>query len=292
MSLSLYLGAHMSIAGGVDRAVLRGSELGCTAIQMFLKYNTRWEGRPLMPEERRAFFANQKKTGIKKIVAHNCYLVNLASPDDSVYSKSMRAMQDEIERAALLRIPCLVIHPGSHKGSGESEGIARIASALNNLFSKTKGSRVKVLLETTSGQGTGIGHRFEQIAEIISQVKNRHRLGICLDTAHVFAAGYDIRTRKAYRETMREFDSVLGLNSIGVLHMNDSKKPLGSRIDRHEHIGKGHIGIDAFRFIMNDERLAAVPKILETPKGPEPDADVRNLNILRSLCDAHSPKME
>ena len=221
--------------------------------------------------------------GSKTIVAHNCYLINLASPDEIVYSKSLNAMRDEMRRAGRLRIPGLVIHPGAHTGCGEKEGMDRIARSLNLLLEGTRDSRVSILLETTAGQGTCIGYRFEQLAEIIGRIKVRRRIGVCLDTAHIFAAGYDIRTKKAYEQTLREWDRVIGLKRIAVIHVNDSRKPLGSRLDRHEHIGRGMIGLDAFRFIMNDERFAAVPKILETPKEPDPQADLKNLSLLRSL---------
>lgn len=281
----ILLGAHMSIAGGVDKAILRGHELKCNAIQIFLKYNTRWLGRPLSPQEQTGFFQNQKQTGLECILAHNCYLINLASPDEVIYKKSFNAMLDEIERASNLKITNLIIHPGSHVGSGMTQGIQKIASSLKLLLEKTKGKRVCILLETTAGQGTGIGHRFEQLAEIIMEVKDKNRVGVCLDTAHIFAAGYDIRTKRAYQNTLKEFDRILGLNRIKAVHVNDSRKSLGSRIDRHEHIGKGFIGLDAFRFIMNDERFREVPKILETPKDPCDKYDKRNLRILRNLVN-------
>lgn len=279
----ILLGAHMSVAGGVDKAILRGHELKCTAIQIFLKYNTRWQGEPLSPREQDAFLKNQKQTGLACILAHNCYLINLASPDDSIYKKSFNAMLDEMERASALGIRNLVIHPGSHVGSGMTRGIRKIAASLNLLFEKTKGQKVGILLETTAGQGTGIGHRFEQIAEIIGEVKDKNRAGVCMDTAHIFAAGYDIRTKGAYQDTLREFDRIVGLKSIKAIHMNDSRKSLGSRIDRHEHIGKGFIGLDAFGFIMKEERFREVPKILETPKDSGDKYDKRNLRILRNL---------
>ncbi len=282
----MFLGAHMSIAGGVDKAILRGDAIGCTAIQIFLKYNTRWRGKPISQNERAAFFANQKKTGLTRCIAHNCYLINLASPDDVIYAKSLAAMLDELERAAFLRIGFLVIHPGSHRGSGEAAGIKKIAHSINLLLEKTKGFRVKILLETVAGQGTGIGYRFEQLADIIGRVKNRRRIGVCLDTAHIFAAGYDIRTKATYEVTIKEFDRTIGLKRICAFHLNDSKKPLGSRIDRHEHIGHGFIGLDAFRFLLNDERFSEIPQILETPKGPGLLCDVENLRVLKSLIDS------
>lgn len=282
------LGAHMSIAGGIDKSILRGSDLSCTAIQIFLKYNTRWEGKPISKEERGAFFDNQKQTGLRCVVAHNCYLINLASPDETIFKKSLRAMSDELARAAFLQIPSLIIHPGAHKGMGIGNGIDQIAFALNSLLNDDPKGKVKILLETTAGQGTGIGSCFEHLAQIITQVKHRSRVGVCLDTSHIFAAGYDIRTSEAYEATLKEFDIIIGLKNLKAIHLNDSKKSLGSGLDRHENIGKGCIGLDAFRFIMNDERFADIPKILETPKEPEPQADLENLRILKSLMESSS----
>ncbi|OQB20174.1 MAG: Endonuclease 4 [candidate division BRC1 bacterium ADurb.Bin183] len=278
----------MSIAGGIDKAILRGDELSCTAVQIFLKNNTRWEGKPISEKERSDFFANQKKTGLNHIVAHNCYLINLASPDETIFKKSMRAMSDELTRASFLQIPSLIIHPGAHKGMGTRHGINQIAGALNALFKEDIKGKVKILLETTAGQGTGIGSRFEDLAQIISDIKRPARVGVCLDTSHIFAAGYDIRTKKDYESTLKEFDSIIGIKKLCAIHLNDSKKPLGSRLDRYENIGKGSIGLDAFRFIMNDERFAEIPKIIETPKEPEPQADLENLRILKSLVESIS----
>ncbi len=279
----MLLGAHISVAGGMDKAIVRGVDLGCTAIQLFLKYNTRWKGKPLTALGQEAFLEKKRETGLSHHIAHSCYLVNLASPDEIIYRKSLRAMKDELDRARRLRIPCLVIHPGSHMGSGESEGMKKIAAGLNLLLENTKDSGVIILLETTAGQGTGIGSRFEHLAGIISSVKIQSRIGVCLDTAHIFAAGYDIRTKKACRSTLEEFDRIVGLKRIKAIHLNDSQKPLGSRVDRHEHIGRGFIGLEAFRCLMNEERFYHVPKILETPKGADQEFDRRNLRILKRL---------
>lgn len=281
--MMLLLGAHMSIAGGVQNAIDRGEELGCTAIQIFLKWNTRWKGIPITPEQERLFQEKWKKSHIKAVTAHSAYLINLASPDDTTYERSMNAMKDEIRRASQLGIKYLTIHPGSHKGLGKKAGIKKIAESLDVILESESGSNVIIVLESTAGQGTGIGSRFEELAQIISASRNKRRLGVCLDTAHMFAAGYDIRTREKYEDVIREFDQIIGLSRLKLIHLNDSKKLLGSRVDRHTHIGEGEIGLDAFRSIMNDERLQNVPKILETPKEPVPEADRKNLSVLRGL---------
>jgi deoxyribonuclease-4 len=273
----------MSISGGVFNALLYGQELGCTTIQIFTKNNNRWKAKELTPEDLRRFFENQKKTKIAKVIGHNGYLINLASPKEEVYKKSMESMLTELERAELLRLPYLVMHPGSHLGSGEREGIKKIALSLNRLHQKIKGFKVKILLETTAGQGSSIGYRFEHIAEIIEKVKERKRLGVCFDTCHAFAAGYDLRTKKAYQATFKEFDKVIGILRLKAIHVNDSVKDLGSRVDRHEHIGEGKIGLEGFRLLMNDKRWEKIPKILETPKEEGTGRDIRNLDMLHSL---------
>jgi deoxyribonuclease-4 len=279
----MLLGAHMSIAGGVDKALVRGGALGCEAVQIFLKSNMQWRGHAIGEAERERFFAHRAAGGIKAVFAHDCYLINLASPDDRVYEKSQMALLDELMRAELLRLPYIVMHPGAHLGSGVRAGIRRLADALNRLLRAHRGGSVSILLETTSGQGTSVGYRFEQIAEIIEGIKNRARVGVCVDTCHVFAAGYDLRTPASYRETFREIERIIGLKRVKVFHLNDSRKPLGARIDRHEHIGKGYLGLDAFRLLLNDERFRDVPMVLETPKGKGDRYDRRNLATLRRL---------
>jgi deoxyribonuclease-4 len=283
MSNRLLIGAHMSISGGVFNSLLYGQELGCTTIQIFTKNNSQWNAKELTPEDIKRFFESQKKTKITPVIGHNGYLINLASPKEEVYKKSMESMLIELKRAELLRLPYLVMHPGSHLGSGEREGIKSISGSLNRLLKKTKGFKVKILLETTAGQGSSIGYRFDHIAEIIEKVKEGKRLGVCYDTCHTFAAGYDIRTKKAYQATFKEFDKVIGLSKLKVFHMNDSIKDLGSRVDRHEHIGEGKIGLEGFRLLMNDKRWEEIPKILETPKEEGTGKDIRNLDVLRSL---------
>ncbi len=257
--------------------------MGCSTIQIFTKNNNQWKAKELTAEDVEKFFNNQKETGISPIVGHNGYLINLASPREDIHERSLQAMLIELQRAELLRLPYLVIHPGSHLGSGEKEGIKRIISSINWLHRKTEGYRVMMMLETTAGQGNSVGYRFEHLAGIIEGVRDNQRLGVCYDTCHAFAAGYDIRSKKTYRATFREFDRVIGLSRLKVIHVNDSMRELASRVDRHQHIGEGKIGLEGFRLLMNDGRWRDVPKILETPKEEDAEKDIKNLNLLRSL---------
>jgi len=273
----------MSIAGGVFNAFLHGQAVGCNTIQIFVKSTSQWKAKPLGAEEVEKYHQLQKETGIGPVVAHDSYLINVASQDKALYQKSREALKIEVERCQMLKIPFLVMHPGSHVGAGEKVGLATIAQALNEIFSEVEDKGTKIALEATAGQGSNLGYKFEHLAEIISQVKQESRLAVCLDTCHIFAAGYDIRTADGYKNTMAEFDRVVGLNRLAAIHFNDSKKGLGSRVDRHEHIGKGEIGKEPFGFFLNDSRLMEVPKILETPKGPDYAEDKINLNVLRSL---------
>lgn len=275
------IGAHMSIAGGLFRALERGQQAGCRTVQLFLKSSNQWKAKPLTDEDRASFRQLRQSSGIDPIVAHDSYLINLASPDPDLYEKSLQAFVVEMERAGSLGIPFLVLHPGAHMGSGIDAGVSAVAAALNRAIDQVD-APVAILLENTAGQGSSLGHGFEELASILAQIKHRSRVGICLDTCHAFAAGYDIRTAEGYEATMREFDRLIGLESIRVLHLNDSKKGLGSRVDRHAHIGQGSIGLEAFRFLINDRRFEKIPKILETPKGTGSE-DARNLAILRSL---------
>ena len=278
------LGSHMSIAGGLDRAPLRGRQAGCDTIQVFTKSNRQWSAKPLSDREVEAFKANLEATGIGPVVAHDCYLLNLAAPRAALWRKSVAAFRVEMERAERLGIPYLVTHPGAHLGTGEAGGIARVAEALNLLHAALPSARVQVLLETTAGQGTSLGHRFEQLAAVLARVERAERLGICLDTCHVFAAGYDLRSPDGYRRTFRELDACVGLRRLKAIHLNDSVQGLGSRVDRHAHIGEGRLGLEAFRLILNDRRLRQVPMVLETPKDDDfLRADRRNLGRLRRL---------
>jgi deoxyribonuclease-4 len=278
----LLLGAHVSIAGGVFNAPYNGKESTCEVVQIFTKSSNQWRAKPLTDEDAEKFIAAQKETGVTVVCAHDSYLINLASADKALYEKSYRAFFEEMHRCDLLHVPNLVMHPGSHVGSGEEAGIQRIANSFNRMFDDDPDGEVTICLETTAGQGTNLGYSFEQLAQIVDKVENKSRLGICLDTCHIFTAGYPIGTEKDYRATMKAFDRVLGLKNLRIIHVNDSKKGFGSKVDRHEHIGKGAIGKKPFGFFLNDPKLAKVPKILETPKTSAAD-DIRNLKVLRSL---------
>ena len=278
------LGAHMSIAGGIPRAVDRAVEVGARAIQIFVKNNNRWLGRQLLDDEVQQFRSRVREELLTATVAHASYLINLASPDPHLWEKSIAALIEELERCQRLGLSHLVIHPGSHVGSGIDAGSRQIIRAINRIHSDTRGQDVRLALETTAGQGTQIGCTFPQLARIFHATREPERLAVCLDTCHVFAAGYEIRSAAAYRQTIEEFDGAVGLPQLQVIHFNDSKRPLGSRVDRHENIGVGEIGAGAFRHFLLDPRLLRVPKILETPKEPEGTGDIRNLAVLKSLC--------
>jgi deoxyribonuclease-4 len=278
------IGAHMSIAGGVFNALILGKKVGCTTIQIFTKNNNQWNAKPLSEEEITEFQKKQKETSIRPVIAHDSYLINVASPDKALAQKSREALLLELQRCEALEIPYLVMHPGSHVGSGEKEGIKRIVEALDWLHEKARGFKARVALETTAGQGSNLGYRFEQIGEMIEQTSQKERLAVCLDTCHIFAAGYDIRTEKTYQETMQEFDGTIGSKLLKAIHFNDSVKGLGSRVDRHAHIGQGQIGKTGFGFFMNDKRLKDIPKLLETPKDKEGKFDRMNLATLRKLA--------
>jgi deoxyribonuclease IV len=279
----MLLGAHMSISGGVHTAFERGKRVGCTTMQIFAKNNTQWKGKPLTSDAIANYKIEAKKTRIQPVVVHSSYLINLCARDKIILKKSRNAFLDELQRCRLLGIPYLVFHPGSHVGQGEKEGLRIIADSLNLIHERTKGYRVKSVVEVTAGQGSNLGYRFEQIRELIDLTDNKNRMGVCLDTCHVFAAGYDISTEEGYEKTIRDFDDIIGLKRLKVIHLNDSKGALGSRLDRHEHIGKGNIGDTGFRLIMNDKRFEHIPKILETPKGEDMREDRINLRRLRSF---------
>lgn len=285
----LLIGAHVSISGGLHKAFPLAADIGCTAVQIFTKNASQWNAKPLQDKEIQQFKAAWEASGIRMVVAHDSYLINLATPDDALLEKSRSAMRIEVERCEQLGIPYLVMHPGSHVGSGEEAGLRRVAESFDAIHRQTSGYQTKILVETTAGQGTNLGWQFEQIARIFEHVAQPERLGVCFDTCHAFAAGYDIRTEAAYRQTMAEFDRIIGLARLNAIHVNDSVKPLGCRVDRHEAIGKGHIGLDGFRWLMNDPRLADIPKILETPKGGDPVAsDQENLSKLRALLETEA----
>lgn len=281
--MKILLGAHTSIAGGVDKAVERAAKIGCTTFQLFTKNSNQWKASPLNEQVVQNYKRLLKLTKLKPVIAHDSYLINLCAKDKTILKKSREAFIDELQRCEILGIDYLNFHPGSHMGMGEEDGIKLIAESINLAHEKTRGFKVKSMIETTAGQGTSIGYRFEQIKKIIDLVEDKSRLAVCVDTCHIFAAGYDIRTEKNYLKTFEAFDEIIGLKYLKAFHMNDSKKGLGERVDRHEHIGKGKIGLSGFRFIMNDERFVNIPKILETPKGEDMKEDIINMRKLKRL---------
>jgi deoxyribonuclease-4 len=283
------IGAHMSISGGLDKALFRGQRAGCDVIQIFSHNNNQWESRPLREESLIAFKQALKTTCVRALAVHGSYLINPASSSAEIRRKSFKSLLEEVRRAALLGIPYVVIHPGAHLGEGESRGLNLIADTLVRLHDRVGDLPVNILLETTAGQGTNLGYRFEHIAEMISIDSRDGWLGVCLDTCHVFAAGYDFRSGDAYNEMIKEFDEKIGLERLKLFHINDSKKDLGSRVDRHEHLGLGFIGSEAFSLFLNDKRFKMHPFIIETPKGKDDlgmDWDLRNLNLIRKLMES------
>lgn len=284
MKAPCLLGAHFSIAKGLHNALYEAQAYGCSALQIFTKNAMTWKERTLSQGEIDCFNHAREQTGIWAIASHTAYLINLATDDNKKHALSCNALKHELDRASSLDIPNVVLHPGAHKEIGQARGIRKIAASINEVFSQTPGVQPRLLLETIAGQGSGVGHTFEQLASIMDKVKHKNRLGICLDTSHIFAAGYDIRSAISYRKTFEVFDAVAGLENLYLIHLNDSKKALGSRVDRHEHIGEGHIGMKAFGLLMNDERFKDIPKIIETPKFKDgKDYDRVNLNRLRAL---------
>jgi deoxyribonuclease-4 len=273
----------MSISGGVDTAFDRGQQVGCDAMQIFTKNNNQWRAAPLEEKTLMRYHRRQAETGITPVVAHASYLLNLASPKDELWHKSIDALVVEMERCDALAIPHLVIHPGSHVGSGEEVGIARIVEALNIAHDRLPEAQVKISLETTAGQGTNLGHRFEHLALMIEGVEADHRLSVCYDTCHTLAASYDFRTPAGYAQVFKEFDEIIGLDRLAVFHLNDSRQGLGSRRDRHAHVGEGSVGLEGFRLILNDPRFEGIPMLLETPKSKDMHEDMENLARLRAL---------
>jgi deoxyribonuclease IV len=279
----LKLGAHESIAGGLHKAFDRARSVGCETVQIFVKSNRSWAVKPLTEEDVARFKAKAEETGIGPVVGHTSYLLNLGTHDEALWAKSRDMLIVELERCEALEVPWLVLHPGSHVGAGEDAGLAQVARALGEVHAATPGFRTRILLETTAGQGTSLGCRFEHLAWLMEHTSEGERLGVCLDTCHVFAAGYELRTTTGYAATMEAFDRVIGLKRLHAIHLNDCKGNLGSRKDRHEHIGKGNIGLEGFRLVVNDSRLAGLPALLETPKGDDLHEDRENLAMLRSL---------
>ncbi len=277
----MLLGAHVSIAGGFDKAVIRGENIGCDSIQIFTKSQRQWSAKKIDESQVKLFKKALSRSRIKAVVVHTAYLINLASPKKDTLEKSQKAFLEEMDRAETLGIPYLVHHPGAHLDVGEKKGIELIAEGLNISLSARRGYKVMPLLETTAGQGTNLGYKFEELVAIRDLLEEKEWVGVCLDTSHIFAAGYDIRTKDAYEKTMETFDEIIGLSLLKAVHLNDSKIDLGKRVDRHEHIGKGKIGLEAFSFLVNDERLKSIPGCLETP-GSEEDFK-KNLQTLRTL---------
>ncbi|HON82834.1 MAG TPA: deoxyribonuclease IV, partial [Caldisericia bacterium] len=278
------LGAHVSIAGGVKNAPLNGEKIGCEAIQIFTKNQRQWNAKPYEKEEIEEYFNNLNKVKIKKVVAHTSYLINLASPTEEIFEKSIDALIDDLERCNLLKIPFTIIHPGSHLGEGVEKGIERIIIGIERVFEKVK--RGAIALETVAGQGSNIGFKFEQLKKIMEGVKEKDRIFVCFDTAHAFEAGYDIKTQNGFKKVLDEFDKIIGIEKLCAFHLNDSKTPLGSNVDRHENIGKGFLGLEPFKFLVNNKEFKEHPMILETPGGDEMYIeDLKTLNLLKSLID-------
>lgn len=280
---TILLGAHMSISGGVHTAVDRATSIGCTALQVFTKNNNQWRAKPLGENDIQSYKRKIADARIAPVVAHDSYLINLCAVNPDILKKSREAFIDELQRCEQLGIQLLNFHPGAHGGAGERDGIKKIIESLNIAHEKTKGFHVLSVVEATAGQGSAVGYKFEHLAEIICGVEEPQRMAVCIDTCHIFAAGYNIGTEEGYEKTFREFDEIVGLKKIAAFHCNDSKKGLGSHVDRHEHIGKGLIGLAGFGFLMNDERFAKIPKILETPKSEDLHEDVENMNVLKNL---------
>jgi deoxyribonuclease-4 len=282
--MSNRFGAHQSIAGGLHLAFERGERATCDTLQIFDKSNTQWAARDFTAQDLELWFEAWQESGIDVACAHNSYLINLASPDPALHEKSYRSFKEEVERCQVLLVPNLVFHPGSHVGTGADAGMSRISTSINRLFDEIGAdTEVTLCLETTAGTGSNLGASFEELAQIIDGVDLDERMGVCLDTCHIFAAGYAITSAEDYAATMRRLDDTVGIDRLRVIHVNDSKMPFDSHRDRHENIGKGLIGLQAFHNFVNDSRLSLVPMVLETPKGEDLAEDVEGLRTLRGL---------
>ena len=283
------LGAHMSIAGGFDKSVQRARQATCDCVQIFTKNNNQWRAKKLGEEEAARFQSALDEEQITAPIAHTSYLINLASPDDTLWKKSIDAFVEELLRIEQLKIPFLVQHPGAFTTSSEEAGLQRIVEALDEAIGQTADLKAGCLLENTAGQGSNLGWKFEHLAWILDHVENPDRFGVCIDTCHAYAAGYPLDTRKEYLATIRQLNQTIGTSSIKAFHLNDSKREFGSRVDRHDHIGQGHLGLEPFRHLLNDRRFRGVPMYLETPKGSDPDTgedwDQMNLSTLRALVE-------
>jgi len=283
------LGAHRSTAGGLHQAILSGEKIGCQAIQLFVQNPNRWEAPAWTDDAQQQFRDVWAASSVRAVVAHDSYLTNLASPDPDLRGKSRHSLIREMQCCAALGIPHLVMHLGAHRGAGETAGLARLAAALNQIHAEQPEGSVRLLLETTAGQGTSLGYRFEHLRDVLAQLRHPERVGICFDTGHVFAAGYDLRTPEAYRTTLEAFERQVGTARIEAFHLNDSQRELGSRVDRHEQIGEGHLGERAFRLLLQDQRFTGRPMLLETPDLDKHAANLRKLRALRG--QSNTPAM-
>jgi deoxyribonuclease IV len=285
------LGAHQSIAGGYYRAAETARQCGCDCVQLFTKNNNQWRAKEISDDDVTRFQAGLAEAKLAHPLSHDSYLINLAAPDEILWRKSFEAFIVELQRAERLGIPYVVTHPGSYTSSSEEAGLARIVQALVEVHCQTRGLRVRTLLENTAGQGTNLGWKFEQLAKILDGVTDSDRIGVCIDTCHLFAAGYPLGTPKEYKATLKQLDNLVGIELVKAFHLNDSKRELGSRVDRHEHIGKGHLGLEPFRLLLNDPRFERIPMYLETPKEAEGEnrsieLDSMNLATLRGLVES------
>lgn len=279
------LGAHVSISGGIHNAIDRGVASGCGVIQLFTQNANQWRGKAVSDADAELFRDKFAASGLKSAMSHDIYLINLAAAPGDVKDKSLIAFREELERCARLGIDKVVMHPGSHNGDGEEVGIRRVCEAFDQLFAEVPQFTGKVLLENTAGQGSNLGYRFEHLKAIMEGSSFPTRFGVCFDTCHAFASGYPISEKEGYRRTFDEFDAALGIERLMAFHLNDSKKGLGCKVDRHEHIGAGTLGLEPFRFILNDPHFALIPKVIETPKGDNDEMDAVNLKLLRSLIE-------
>ncbi len=281
---SARIGAHLSVAGGVHKAVERAVDLHMTAVQVFTKNNRRWQAPPLTSEEIHQWHESFVSSPLQAVVSHASYLINLAAPERGKWEQSRAALQDELERAGQLGIPCVVLHPGAHRGQGVKAGIERVATAVNAIYTAhPQLHNTRLLFELMAGQGTVLGRSFQELAQLLQLTAGQSQVGVCLDTCHAFAAGYDLRSEQGYEAMVQECASAIGLEAVYCWHLNDSKGTLGSHIDRHQHLGEGELGREPFGFILNDPRWFHHPLLLETPKTIARESDLRNMQVLGSL---------
>ncbi len=283
MQTDLLIGTHVSARGGLHRAYERGTRIGCTTIQVFTKNSNQWAGRPIADEDIQKYETARGKATIAPVIAHAAYLINLAAVNPALLRRSRNALEDELRRCQAFGLYGVIVHPGAHMGKGEREGIERITESINLVHERTADLSTLTILETTAGQGSWLGYRFEQLRAMIDGIEQTQRVAIFIDTCQLFASGYPIQTEAGWESTMQEFDATIGFRRLAAVHVNDSARELGSRIDRHEHIGRGKIGKDGFRMLMNDPRFRLLPKILETEKSEDMHEDVENMAVLRSL---------